>query len=109
LFNLPDEVTSDRFRRTAAARRQAETLLERQVFGVKRPLSSARRIRGSRGRVPMSGLASIGRVGTPDRSVPFVPPAVIMVITKTIAVGLNEILSADIRLRLSLCLVLGEV
>jgi hypothetical protein len=29
------------YRRTAAARRQAETLLERPVFGVKRPLSNA--------------------------------------------------------------------
>jgi hypothetical protein len=41
---------SARFRRTAAARRQAETLLERPVFGVERPLSNVRRIRGSRGR-----------------------------------------------------------
>jgi hypothetical protein len=39
-----------RYRRTAAARRQAETLLERPVFGIERPLSNARRIRGSRGR-----------------------------------------------------------
>jgi hypothetical protein len=38
-----------RNRRTAAARLQAETLLERPVFGVERPLSKARRIRGSRG------------------------------------------------------------
>jgi hypothetical protein len=36
--------------RRTAARRQAETLLERPVFGVKRPSSNARRIRGSRGR-----------------------------------------------------------
>jgi hypothetical protein len=33
----------------AAGRRQAETLLEGPVFGVERPSSSARRIRGSRG------------------------------------------------------------
>ena len=39
-----------RFRRTAAARRQAETLLERPVFGIKRPLSNAWGIRGSCGR-----------------------------------------------------------
>jgi hypothetical protein len=38
------------FRRTAAACRQAETLLERPVFGGERPLSNARHIRGSRGR-----------------------------------------------------------
>jgi hypothetical protein len=39
-----------RFRRTAAARRQAETLLERPVFGIKRPSSNAWGIRGSCGR-----------------------------------------------------------
>ena len=32
--------------RTAAARRQAETLLERPVFGIERPLSNAWSIRG---------------------------------------------------------------
>ena len=39
-----------RSQRTAAARRQAETLLERPVFGIKRPLSNAWGIRGSCGR-----------------------------------------------------------
>jgi hypothetical protein len=39
-----------RKRRTAGARLQAETLLERPVFGAERPLSNARRIRGSHGR-----------------------------------------------------------
>jgi hypothetical protein len=34
----------------ADARRQAETLLERPVFGIERPLSNAWGIRGSRGR-----------------------------------------------------------
>ena len=43
-------VADGRNRRTAAARRQAETLLQRPVFGVERPLSNARRIRGSCGR-----------------------------------------------------------
>jgi hypothetical protein len=33
-----------------AARREAETLMERPAFGVERPLSNARRIRGSPGR-----------------------------------------------------------
>ena len=32
---------NDRFRRMADARRQAETLLERPVFGIERPLSNA--------------------------------------------------------------------
>ena len=41
--------TSDWIRRTDAARRQAETLLQRPVFGVERPLSSARCIRGACG------------------------------------------------------------
>jgi hypothetical protein len=41
---------NDRTRRTAAARGHAETLLERPVFGIERPLSNARRIRGSCGR-----------------------------------------------------------
>jgi hypothetical protein len=36
-------------RRTAAARRQAETFLERPVFGVKRPFSDAWGIRDLRG------------------------------------------------------------
>jgi hypothetical protein len=31
----------DRFRRTAAARGQAETFLERPVFGIKRPFANA--------------------------------------------------------------------
>jgi hypothetical protein len=39
-----------RYRDTAAVRRQAETLLERPVFGIKRPLSKAWGIRGSCGR-----------------------------------------------------------
>src|SRR5271169_3550339 len=43
-------MSSDRCRRTAAARRQAETLLERPVFGIERPLSNAWGIRGSCGR-----------------------------------------------------------
>ena len=38
-----------RSRRTAAARRQAETFLERPVFGIKRPFSNAWGIRGPRG------------------------------------------------------------
>src|SRR6516225_5894662 len=38
-----------RFRRTAAARRQAETFIERPVFGIKRPFSNAWGIRGARG------------------------------------------------------------
>src|SRR4029077_9459123 len=41
---------SDCFRRTAAARGQAETLLERPVFGIERPLSNAWGIRSSCGR-----------------------------------------------------------
>jgi len=41
---------SDRCRRTAAARRQAETFLERPVFGIKRPFSNTWGIRGPRGR-----------------------------------------------------------
>jgi hypothetical protein len=40
----------DRLRREAAARRQTENLLERPVFGIERPLSNARGIRGSCGR-----------------------------------------------------------
>jgi hypothetical protein len=36
-------------RRTAAARGQAETFLERPVFGIKRPFSNAWDIRGARG------------------------------------------------------------
>jgi len=39
----------DRFRRTAAARRQAEIFLKRPVFGIKRPFSNAWGIRGPRG------------------------------------------------------------
>jgi hypothetical protein len=39
-----------RYRRTAADRRQAETFLERPVFGIERPLSNAWGIRGSCGR-----------------------------------------------------------
>jgi hypothetical protein len=38
-----------RNRRTAAARRQGETFLERPVFGIKRPFSNAWGIRGPRG------------------------------------------------------------
>jgi hypothetical protein len=38
-----------RNRRTAATRRQAETFLERRVFGIKRPFSNAWGIRGPRG------------------------------------------------------------
>src|SRR5947207_1011104 len=36
-------------RRTAAARRQAETFLERPIFGTKRPFSNVWGIRGARG------------------------------------------------------------
>ena len=48
-FTFRGEGGKVRNRRTAAARRQAETLLEGPVFGVERPLSNARGIRGSRG------------------------------------------------------------
>ena len=37
-----------RLRRTAAARRQAETFLERPIFGIKRPFSNARGTCGPR-------------------------------------------------------------
>ena len=47
---LPGGSADGRNRRTAAAHGQAETLLERPVFGAKRPWSKARRIGGSRGR-----------------------------------------------------------
>ena len=40
---------NDRKRRTAAAHRQAETFLERPIFGIKRPFSNAWGIRGPRG------------------------------------------------------------
>ena len=40
---------NDGYRRTAAARRRAESFLERPVFGIKRPFSNAWGIRGPRG------------------------------------------------------------
>src|SRR6516162_8096627 len=45
----PTDWLKDRFRRTAAARRQAKTFLERPVFGIKRPFSNAWGIRDPRG------------------------------------------------------------
>ena len=46
---VPALSPNGRNRRTAAARGQAETLLERPVFGIKRPFSNAWGIRGPRG------------------------------------------------------------
>ena len=45
----PRRHANGRNRRTAAARRQAETFLERPVFGIKRPFSNAWGIRDPRG------------------------------------------------------------